>query len=727
MNDSFSTTKVLTINTVFGKDALLINSMQGTESVSELFDFELVLHSENHDLLFDEIIGTNACVNIRSRNGSVRHINGIISSFQHDGAFALEDAKESPYYSQYRAKLVPWFWSLQLNNDCRIFQEKSVPAIISEVLTQHNIAKFQFRLTKNYDAREYCVQYRESDFNFVSRLLEEEGIYYFFEHSEKEHLLVLIDDSSQINVNQLQTQVKFGTLFGDESSNTFIKDLKIKQELRPDSVQLRDFNFKSPSVNLTSDLKGKKSKGFEIYDYPGEFDKHSEGEKLARIRYEEQQCQKELMVATSNGRGFEAGFRFKLEEHPRKDFNRDYTILKVEHEASQDTFRTNTGTPFYYWSNLTCIPYKTPFRPHRKTNIPKIVGTQTAFVVGPKGEEIHVDKHGRIKVHFHWDRVEKNSKSSCWIRVSQPWAGTGFGGITIPRIGQEVIVDFLEGNPDNPIITGRVYNGEAKPPYELPANKAHSGLMSRSTPGGGSANFNGIRFNDESGAEKMEVQAEKDQQILVKNDKAEDVLNDETVNIGNNRTEQVFGNEVRTIAKDLLRTVLQNQTEVVALNRSKNIGLDDAKTVGLSQSVEVGVDRSISVGINETKQVGVDRSIIVGNDEVKQIGGNKLKSIEGSNVTKITKNDQKRVKGKKVTKTDGQVFYESKTGILLKVGDSILSLTPNSITLKIGGSSIEMNKSHITVAAGETNVLGSKVQVVAMNKVVINGNLVEIN
>jgi type VI secretion system secreted protein VgrG len=712
MNESNQTDRVIKIDTVFGKDVFILNKINGLESVSDIFEFDLSLHSENHDLQFDKIAGSPSVLSIRLDDGSERYINGIVSSFQYEGTFQIENGNSSSTFSYYRLKLVPWLWTLQLNRNCRIFQKKNVIDIISEVLSGHDIAKFDFRLTRKYSSREFCVQYRESDFNFISRLLEEEGIFYFFEHTKKFHTLVFSDDNLNIRPCELQANVNFITLSGKDQTRTTISEFKYFHELKSDSFELRDFNFKNPLFNIAPEIKGKKWKRYEVYDYPGEFENYSEGDKLVKIRYEEEQSKKDIIEIIGNGRGFQAGFRFELEEHPRADFNQIYSILSVEHQAEQSTYRTNTAEPFFYRSKLECVPYKTKFRPARKTAIPKIVGTQTAIVVGPEGEEIYTDEHGRVKVQFHWDRLgEKNENSSCWIRVSQPWAGTGFGGITIPRIGQEVIVDFLEGNPDCPIITGRVYNAEAKHPYDLPANKAHSGLMSRSTPGGGSANFNGIRMNDNSGSEMMEVQAEKNQQILVKNDKGEDVLNDETVNIGNNRTEQVFGNEVRTIAKDLMRTVLQNQIEIVALNRSKNIGLDDAKTVGLSQSVQVGVDRSVSVGVSETKQVGVDRNVSVGNDEVKQIGGNKTvvvakdetKKIQGNKAIAVSGDEISAVEGDKATQVKGDIAIESMSGFFVKVGNSSIQIIPDGIHLMVGNSFIRIENSGVMVF-GEVTV-----------------------
>jgi type VI secretion system secreted protein VgrG len=707
--------RMIRVETPLGKDVLLLQGFEGRESVSDVFDYELTMHSTKHNIALDALIGNSATMVITLPGKKERFINGIISEFRHVGTFILEDGEQSSILSHYQARLVPWFWTLKLNKDCRIFQNKNVPDIVREIFKENRLAEFEMRLTESYAQREYCVQYRESDFDFVSRLLEEEGIFYFFEHSKQKHKMILADDPTRFKLLPHQSKVDFAMVFDTEENEVSISDWQVNRRMCSEKVELRDFNFRNPFLDLTSNLKSKKSRGkeLEIYDYPGEYESRDLGDKISRIRFEESKTEELTVSATTNGRGFSSGGRFELKRHPRKSFNREYAVLRAEHRANQGgNYRSGGAAPFQYQCSFTCVPHPTSFRPARQTPVPKVQGTQTAIVVGPKSEEIFVDKHSRVKVQFHWDRLGKRDEnSSCWIRVSQPWAGTGFGGVTIPRIGQEVIVDFLEGDPDRPIITGRVYNGASMPPYELPANKAHSGLMSRSTPKGGSDNFNGIRFNDEASEEKMEVQAEKDQQILVKNDKAEDVLNDETVNIGNNRTEQVFGNEVRTITKDLMRTVLQNQVEIVALNRSKNIGLNDSKIVGVSQSIDVGVDRSISVG----------------NDEQKQVGGNNHTTIDGNKTTLIAENDQKRIGGKKVTKAKGHILYDSKSGILLKVGASTVKITPSSIELNVGSSSIKMDSAEIIIAGNVSNVFGSKVRLIGMSEVEINGGIVKIN
>lgn len=698
--------RLLRVETPLGKDALLLQSFEGKEAISDLFEFDLTMHSADHDIALDSLIGEAANIVIRTDDKSERFINGVISEFRHTGTFLLEDGVESSLLSHYQMKLVPWFWTLTLNRDCRIFQNKNVPDIVREIFSEHRAAEFEMRLNADYAPREFCVQYRESDFNFVSRLLEEEGIFYFFEHSPKKHKLVLADDPTQFNPLPNQSKIDFAVVADTAETEAIISDWQVSRRMRSERFELRDYNFRNPALDLTTNLESPKSRGreFEIYDYPGEYELRNTGDKLVRTRFEAEKAQELIIFAESVGRGFQPGYRFELKRHPRKDFNREYTLLQVEHRASQaGNYRSGSaGEAFSYNCKFVCFPHPTKFRPVRKTPIPKIQGTQTAVVVGKKGEEIEVDKHGRVKVHFHWDRVAKNAKSSCWIRVSQPWAGTGFGGITIPRIGQEVIVDFLEGDPDRPIITGRVYNGALKPPYDLPANKAHSGLMSRSTPKGGSQNFNGIRFNDEIGGEKFAVQAEKNQEILVKNDKAEDVWNDETVNIGNNRTEQVFGNEVRTISKDLMRSVMQNQAEFVGMNRGTDVVLNDNLNIGGSQQVTVGViadviayrEFDIDTPGSQFIEIAQDQMASIGNRQVISIGHTIVEAIN-----KLHKADPQSqyviVKKTQSTSVGGEYLLnvgENQVKISAISDGKLLIESTESIEIKCGASSIKMDK-----------------------------------
>ncbi len=671
--------RMLRLETPLGKDVLLLQAFEGKETVSDIFGFNLTLHSTSHDIPLDSLIGKNSTIAITLPDKKERFINGIISEFQHTGTFILQDGNEASIFSHYQARLVPWFWALRLNKDCRIFQNKSVPDIVREIFREHKLAEFEMRLSANYAKREYCVQYRESDFNFVSRLLEEEGIFYFFEHSAIKHKMILGDNPTEFKQSPYKSKIDFVVGNDNTESESVITNWQASRKMCSEKIELRDFNFRNPFLDLTANLIGKRSRGkeLEIYDYPGEYESIDLGEKITRIRFEEEKSQELKISAQSNGRGFSTGYRFSLNRHPRESFNGDYVVLDVEHQASQaGNYRSGSAAePFKYECKFICLPFRTIFRPARKTPIPKIQGTQTAIVVGPENEEIYVDKHGRIKVHFHWDRLGKrNENSSCWIRVSQPWAGTGFGGITIPRIGQEVIVDFLEGNPDNPIITGRVYNGAAMPPYSLPANKAHSGLMSRSTPKGGSDNFNGIRMDDGIGAEMMQIQAEKDEDILVKNNKNETVGNNEGIYIGVDRTETVGNNESLTVTNDQQITIGNNRSEDVGNDETVKIGNNRNTTVGSNDVLSVGMTRTHSVGINEMINIGAAQEITVGAVQIVSVGIAQINTIGLK---------QKTNAGKEISLSAPRILLEATEELTLKCGAGVITFDASgNITIK---------------------------------------------
>ncbi|MBK8811992.1 MAG: type VI secretion system tip protein VgrG [Acidobacteria bacterium] len=679
MENYIQDNRVIAIETLFGKDVLLLYEMDGAEAISDLFEFDLSMHSTNHGLPLDALIGENATVSIRLPDGSVRFVNGIVSEFRHSGTFLLRDGRDASLLSHYEAKLVPWFWALKLNRDCRIFQNKNVPEIVREIFGEHSSASFQMRLTGDYPRREYCVQYRESDFDFISRLLEEEGIFYFFEHSESDHKLILSDSPVHFRPSPFHPLIDFTEVAKDDLTEAVISKWQAGRQMRSERFELKDFNFRNPTLDLTANLAGSKNPAhqLEVYDYPGEYESREVGEKIVRVRYEEEKSREVSILAKTNGRGFQAGFQFKLQGHPRLEFNRDYVVLKIEHRASSiGAFRSGDNSEaFSYECRLSCLPHPTNFRPTRKSPIPKIQGTQTAIVVGPKGEEIFVDKHGRVKVQFHWDRIGKrNEKSSCWIRVSQPWAGTGFGGITIPRIGQEVIVDFLEGDPDRPIITGRVYNGASMPPYELPANKAHSGLMSRSTPGGGSENFNGIRMDDGVGAEMMQIQAEKDEDILVKNDKSETVGNNETIEIGVDRSENVGNNESLTVGNDQQISIGNNRSEDVGNNESVKIGNNRNTTVSSNDVLSVGLTRTHSVGINEAINIGAAQEVSIGAVQIVSVGIAQINNIGLK---------QKTSAGKEISLSAPRIVLTATEELTLKCGAGIITFdAAGNITIK---------------------------------------------
>jgi type VI secretion system secreted protein VgrG len=520
------TGRLISITTPLGRDALLLEGFSGQESISGLFSFTLYLLSESHNISFGAVVGKPAAIQLSDGNGGERYIHGIISQFSQghvEGRFA-----------RYHAVLVPWLWNLTRAADCRIFQDKSVPDIIQEVFRERGFSDFKIALSWTYQPRVYCVQYHETDFDFVSRLMEEEGIFYFFEHASDKHTLVLGDSPSAHQSCPDQSSVPFSPHGGPQGQDSISGWLQ-EQEVRPAKYALTDYNFETPSTSLAVNVptlvtEGRNDK-LEIYDYPGEYQNRGEGERYVKLRMEEQETPHTRISGASDCRSFIPGFTFNLTDHYRSDYNGSYLLTSVSHQAVSN-LRTGGGDASYS-NSFTCIPSKVPYCPLRVTPKPIMRGLQTAVVVGPDGEEIYTDKYGRVKVQFHWDRKgKKDEKSSCWIRVAQLWAGKNWGGIHIPRIGQEVIVDFLEGDPDRPIITGRVYNAEQMPPYELPGNQTQSGIKSRSSKGGGAANFNEIRFEDKKGQEELYVHAERDLTVMVERDETKTVQHDQKLTVG---------------------------------------------------------------------------------------------------------------------------------------------------------------------------------------------------
>jgi type VI secretion system secreted protein VgrG len=466
----------------------------------------------------------------------------------------------------------------------RIFQDKSAVDIVKIILNEHGISgdQVRFSLTKQYEPREYCVQYRETDFDFISRLLEEEGIFYFFQHDKQKHTMILGDASSVHVPIQGKSSVSFRLPAGLVESEEHIYYYHFSNEVKPGAVKLRDFEFKKPRLNLETSSSLGKMPELEVYDYPGRYYKSDRGNHLNKVRLESITYDAKLGQGRSNCRRLTPGFTYSLSEHIQDDLNKSYLITETTHWGEQtqsleiDAGAGNDGK--IYENSFQCIPADVPYRPPKMTPQPIVHGIQTAIVVGPKGEEIYTDEFGRVKVQFHWDREGKSDeKSSCWIRVSHPWAGGNWGGMFLPRVGQEVIVDFIEGDPDRPIITGRLYNGEKKPPYELPSEKTKSVIISNSSKGGGGSNE--IRFEDKKGEEEFYIHAQKDKNIKIENNRG--------VIIGVNDDLDVKSGDKKT-------KVLQGLYELTAKD-IKITGLNSIKIVCGAGSIEFDATGNITV------------------------------------------------------------------------------------------------------------------------------------
>jgi type VI secretion system secreted protein VgrG len=498
---------------------LQLDAMTHSAQLSVLEDTTLHLLSDKPDLDPDRLLGQTMQLTILLRDDQKRFIHGYVTQFgigRHQGR-----------HFGYQARLRPWPWFLRLKSDCRIFQEMTVPDIVEEVFKGHGgIANHEFRLTRQYRKRDNCVQWRETDFNFVARLLEDEGIYWYFEHAEGEHKLVLVDDAGAHDPSPGYEELPFhGNIGQAQPDIDFVSDWRFMREVRTGKVALRSWNFETPSVSLEVAKAAPRPHAhadLEQYDFQVDYLKKNEGEDLALVRMDEQQARHQEPVGVTNAHGLASGRLFTLTRHPREDQNVEHLCVQCELSATAQA--QESGVSAWDWRcTFTAMPSTQQFRPLRRTPKPYMQGPHTAIVTGPPGEELHTDKYGRVKVLFHWDRHhEKNEQSSWWIRVSHPWAGKGWGAVAIPRIGQEVIVDFIDGDPDQPIITGRVYNAECMPPYELPGAAVVSGLKSNTHKGKG---FNAMTMDDTAGKEKISIHAQYDMDTMVNHDQVNKVDN----------------------------------------------------------------------------------------------------------------------------------------------------------------------------------------------------------
>jgi type VI secretion system secreted protein VgrG len=594
-------TRTLRVNTALGADVLFLRDMTGAERLSAPFEYELELISERIDLSADDLLGTPATVSLLLPAGGDRYFNGIINRFAHcgfDGTVA-----------RYRATLVPWLWFLSRRADCRSFQDQTVPDIVKSIFRDHGFSDFAERLSGSYQPWTYCVQYRESDLNFVSRLLEHEGIYYFHEHSDGKHLLVLADSrSAHAPAPGYATLPFYPPERTGLRDHERIDDWTLVNGVRSGAFAHTAFDFTAPRKSLLSRSSAPKSHalaGLEVFDYQGGYTEPSAGEGYARIRLEEAQVGYALAQAKSDARGLMCGGLFTLAEHPRSDQNREYLVVAADYVLQSDAFRSAIGAtdaPVFRCS-LSTIDASLPYRPPRVTPKPVVQGPQTAVVVGKAGEEIWTDQYGRVKVQFHWDRYgQADETSSCWVRVAQVWAGKGWGGMMIPRIGQEVIVDFLEGDPDQPIVTGRVYNGECMPPYTLPDLATRTILKSSSSKGGGG--FNEIRLEDKKDSEQIFIHAQKNEDVRVKHDSFEWIGNERHLIVTTDQLEKVGGDKHLTVTGD--------QNEKVDGTVSLKTGMDLQQKVGAKYALDAGQEVHLKGGMNVVIEAGMSVTLKAG-------------------------------------------------------------------------------------------------------------------
>jgi type VI secretion system secreted protein VgrG len=608
--------RYLYIKSSLGANELLLHSFTGTEAVSELFSFQLELLSENPRIRFEDILGQPVTFGILGPEGSdPRHINGIVTAFT--------QLPKTERFSTYRAVVSPKVWTLKRNQYSRIFQNLSVGDILTKVFQGSGITDFKLELQGQHDPRIYCVQYRETDFNFISRLMEEEGIFYFFKHTMNAHKMVIADSPVSHPDLPEYDSLSFDEIKGGLRDEAAIHGWAKTQELRSGKYSLRDYSYDRPKLDLSVEqtildavqvgkvthyLRVAGNDQFEIYDYPGGYGireqgggAKSAGEPIAKHGVEHLEMSQFLIRGESNAFNLTPGYKFNFRRH--EDSDGSYILTRVTHSAREGGFVSGEKFGDDHYSNMfECIPNSLHYRPGQKAVKPRVHGCQTAVVVGPAGEEIYTDDKGRIKVQFHWDREGKNDgSSSCWVRVATLWADKNWGMIHVPRIGQEVIVDFLEGDPDCPIIIGSVYNGDNMPPYSLPGDKTQSGIKTRSSKGGATGNFNEIRFEDLKGSEEIHVQAEKDMTVRVKHDRTTNIDNDEILKILRDRTTTVDRDDMSSIGKHMH---LDAGSEIVLKTGSSKIVMKSSGTIEIS-----GVDVTIKGSAQITSEAGATHTI----------------------------------------------------------------------------------------------------------------------
>jgi type VI secretion system secreted protein VgrG len=676
------------LKTPLGPDLLLVRRATVQEQISRLFQIDLELNSTKNDINFNEIVGKKVTLRFDLPGQQKRFFNGFVNRFV--------QTRAERSYATYRATVVPWLWFLTRSADCRIFQQTmpeppdpmTVPGIIKKVFKDHGFEDFRDDgLAVDYREWEFCVQYRETAFNFVSRLMEQEGISYYFEHEDGKHTLVLTDSVDDYPSFENYDTVPYHPHTPGAHDKEAVTDWVVEKEVQPTTYILNDFNFENPRqapqkglvVNSTISRQHEKA-DFAIYDYPGEFLEHGEGEFLARLRIEELQARHEIIHAEASARGLCAGYKFKLKNHPRADQNRECLITSVSLQVDAGEFEAGakTSNTKFFACSFTAIDSSQPFRSARVTPKPLIQGVQTALVVGPSGEEIHTDAHARVKVQFHWDRYGNHDEnSSCWIRVSQSNAGKGWGSMITPRIGQEVIVEFLEGDPDRPIITGRVYNGDQKPPYAAGSGVV-SGLKSQTHKGNGS---NEMSMDDTAGSEKVTIHSQFDMNTTVEN----------------NQTDVVHNNRGTTVDVDDKESIGSNQEISVGSNQKITVGSDQETTVGSNQKLSVGADQENSIGSNQKTSVGSNQETSVGSNQSNTVGSNQTDDVGGNRTTSIGGNEELAVTGSCTIDATGEVKINSAAKITLSAGGSSIEIGPAGVTIQTGakvtvqGATINLN------------------------------------
>ncbi len=743
----------LIVQTPLGKDALLVVGFRGQEGLSQLFTFHLEVLAENSKpVAFGRLLGQPVSLALElPSNAERRHFSGICTRIVEEG--------RDRTFTRYTLTLAPQLWILTRRSQSRIFQHLSVPDILKKALQGLDVS---FELQGTYEPRDYCAQYRETDFDFVSRLMEEEGIFYFFKHAAEGHTLVVADmPQSHVDLPH-GPRLIFEEVAGGQRAEDRVFVWHKQQDLRSGKVLLWDHCFELPHKHLeaeaaiqdqvqagtvTHPFKAAGNDKWLLYDWPGDYALRFDGVdrsggeqptevpkifadnlRTARLRMQQEAVSGLLVRGQSTCRQLVSGFKFSLERHPHA--NGAYVLTTVQHSATLGlNYRTDSADAFHYDNSFTCIPAALPFRPERRTPRPIVHGTQTAVVVGPPDSEIFTDKYGRVKVQFHWDREGKHdADSSCWVRVCQPWAGKRWGASFWPRVGQEVVVDFQEGNPDQPIIVGSVYNFEQMPPYlgqgndpKHPVDNKLTGIKSCTTPGG--KGFNEWRFDDTAGKEQVFLHAERDLDQRVKNDVHERVGNDRHLIIGQGMFGLGTGDQRELVGKDKHLTVKHNHVELVEGNVQLTVGGLLSMAGGLLP-VPGGIVGAVVGGLlggNLDLVVNANRKEMIAKDDHLHVKGSRKELVDkdddctigGIRKTLVKGAEHLHVVADHLIQIDNDCFLNvgknrhEKTGILhaieagqeihIRAGVNLVLEAGSRVTLKGPGGFLDINDEGVTI------------------------------
>ncbi|HEY4215361.1 MAG TPA: type VI secretion system tip protein TssI/VgrG [Steroidobacteraceae bacterium] len=716
MAPSYQDNRSVRITTPFGTDKVLLTRMTGTEQLSRPFRFELALVSSEGQLDPDKILGKPVAVRFtHDSTGKARFFNGIVTEFGHVGY--------DQNFHQYQAVLRPTLWLLTRRSDCRIFQKQSVTDIVKAVYQEAGGGDIKMSLTGTQAAWDYRVQYGETDFDFVSRLLEHEGIFYYFEHYEDRHDLVLCNDVGKLTTVSGYDKVPYyaPTESAAQRERDHLSSWATQKSFEAGSFASREFNFTTPTTEPAGSATVERrtdARRFELFEYPAGANPVTAAgiDAVAKVRAQQLQTSQTVSRGAGNAAGLATGKLFQLDKYPVDGQNKRYLVTGVSFELNSDDFQSGAarggplggassssssssssgssgssssagrsaaaGSPqtMQFAVSVEAVDARESYRPPLLTPKPRIYGTQTAMVVGTADSEITVDKYGCVKVQFHWDRVgQKNEDSSCWVRVAQAWAGRTWGAHYLPRVKDEVVVSFLEGDPDRPLIIGSVYNADHMPPYTLPDNQTQSGIKSRSTPNGTADNFNELRFEDKKGSEEVYIHAEKDMTVVVENnqsikigfdkkdkgDRTTTLQNDDTSTIGNDRTTEVKHDDSLTVDNDRKLTVKNDLTSAVTGKESHTVSKDRATEIKQNDQLKVGDSYTLKATNQITLEVG-QAKIVMKSDGTIEISGSQLK-LKGTQSAEIDAT-QAKLSGTQVSVQGTQTKVEGSAKLDLSGG-----------------------------------------------------------